>query len=172
MAASRPSNPVEPPGAIGRLGINEMRRATSKSVCAYWQPSRLNQVRARFDDHDLTAGPCDVESKLVCLHTEVVIGSLNARPPDRSRAAAVGFCPARGSRQVIDRGVVVEIEGVKVSIWGITLEVNRCQIRAEEERLGPNQGDAFRDQHASQGNTFIKGLLRDAGDASQNIDVG
>jgi hypothetical protein len=72
-----------------------MGRAASEGVGSNWGPSGIAQTRGGFDDHDLVAGPVDVESKLIRPHAETAIAGFHLRFPEHRQTTAKPRTPSQ-----------------------------------------------------------------------------
>jgi len=77
--ASRRAEPIESGGIVRPLGIAEIGQASRERVRCHRLPDGIRQVCAGFHYDGLSAGPRDIEAKLICLHTEAISVRLHLR---------------------------------------------------------------------------------------------
>jgi hypothetical protein len=170
--ASRPVDAVEAGRMICPLGIVEIQRVAGESVGLQRKPRWIGQVRAGFHHDEPAASPSDVEAKLIRPDAEATIAGLHMRLPQRSRTAAKRRAPFRGSRQVIDRRIVVTVEHRRTNGGGVPLEIDPCQAGARKEPKGPDAGEFVTYRDVGQAGAPGERSGSDAGDVVGNRYAG
>ena len=141
---------VETNGVICPLRIAEIMGAVVKGVGFQRRPGRVGKACGDFHHDNHADGSSDVESKLICPHTNIRSAELHLRNPQHRWTPSKCRAPARGALQIIDGEIVVTVEDQLAKAGGVALEIDSRKLGAVLEGGVSDGGDAGTDRHAGE----------------------